>query len=49
MIYLIMKATSQLQVKRAGGDIKEKKITFPLIYSLNQVSPIQGFRDQKDY
>jgi len=25
--------------KRAGGDIKEKKITLPLIYSLNQVSP----------
>ena len=24
--------------KRAGGDIKEKKITLPLIYSLNQVS-----------
>ena len=25
--------------KRVGGDIKEKKITLPLIYSLNQVSP----------
>jgi len=24
--------------KRTGGDIKEKKITLPLIYSLNQVS-----------
>jgi len=28
--------------KRAGGDIKEKKITLPLIYSLNQVSANQA-------
>jgi octaprenyl-diphosphate synthase len=28
--------------KRAGGDIKEKKITLPLIYSLNQVPPVKA-------
>jgi octaprenyl-diphosphate synthase len=28
--------------KRTGGDIKEKKITLPLIYSLNQVSANQA-------
>ncbi|MBK9099432.1 MAG: polyprenyl synthetase family protein [bacterium] len=28
--------------KRTGGDIKEKKITLPLIYSLNQVSTSQA-------
>lgn len=28
--------------KRTGGDIKEKKITLPLIYSLNQVSASQA-------
>jgi octaprenyl-diphosphate synthase len=30
--------TLSITGKRAGGDIKEKKITLPLIYSLNQVS-----------
>ena len=31
--------SSSLIGKPVGGDIKEKKITLPLIYSLNQVSP----------
>ena len=33
--------------KRTGGDIKEKKITLPLIYSLNQVSAIQAAEIRK--
>jgi len=33
--------------KRAGGDIKEKKITLPLIYSLNQVSPVKATEIRK--
>jgi octaprenyl-diphosphate synthase len=33
--------------KRAGGDIKEKKITLPLIYSLNQVSPSKAAEIRK--
>jgi octaprenyl-diphosphate synthase len=33
--------------KRAGGDIKEKKITLPLIYSLNQVSPVKASEIRK--
>ncbi|MCW8818520.1 MAG: polyprenyl synthetase family protein, partial [Ignavibacteriaceae bacterium] len=33
--------------KRAGGDIKEKKITLPLIYSLNQVSPVKAAEIRK--
>jgi octaprenyl-diphosphate synthase len=33
--------------KRTGGDIKEKKITLPLIYSLNQVSPIKASQIRK--
>jgi octaprenyl-diphosphate synthase len=33
--------------KRAGGDIKEKKITLPLIYSLNQVSNIKATEIRK--
>ncbi|MBE0571660.1 MAG: polyprenyl synthetase family protein [Ignavibacteriaceae bacterium] len=33
--------------KRAGGDIKEKKITLPLIYSLNQVSPAKAAEIRK--
>jgi octaprenyl-diphosphate synthase len=33
--------------KRAGGDIKEKKITLPLIYSLNQVSPSKASEIRK--
>ena len=33
--------------KRAGGDIKEKKITLPLIYSLNQVSANQAAEIRK--
>ncbi|MDZ7624168.1 MAG: polyprenyl synthetase family protein [Ignavibacteriaceae bacterium] len=33
--------------KRAGGDIKEKKITLPLIYSLNQVSSAKAAEIRK--
>lgn len=33
--------------KRTGGDIKEKKITLPLIYSLNQVSANQASEIRK--
>ena len=33
--------------KRAGGDIKEKKITLPLIYALNQVSPSKAAEIRK--
>jgi len=33
--------------KRAGGDIKEKKITLPLIYSLNQVSSVKAAEIRK--
>jgi octaprenyl-diphosphate synthase len=33
--------------KRTGGDIKEKKITLPLIYSLNQVSSTQAAEIRK--
>jgi octaprenyl-diphosphate synthase len=33
--------------KRAGGDIKEKKITLPLIYSLNQVSSVKASEIRK--
>lgn len=33
--------------KRIGGDIKEKKITLPLIYSLNQVSTYQATEIRK--
>jgi octaprenyl-diphosphate synthase len=33
--------------KRAGGDIKEKKITLPLIYSLNQVSQVKAAEIRK--
>lgn len=33
--------------KRAGGDIKEKKITLPLIYSLNQVSSFKAAEIRK--
>ena len=33
--------------KRAGGDIKEKKITLPLIYSLNQVSSAKASEIRK--
>ena len=33
--------------KRTGGDIKEKKITLPLIYSLNQVSANQAAEIRK--
>jgi octaprenyl-diphosphate synthase len=33
--------------KRTGGDIKEKKITLPLIYSLNQVSANQAANIRK--
>jgi len=33
--------------KRTGGDIKEKKITLPLIYSLNQVSKVQAAEIRK--
>ena len=33
--------------KRAGGDIREKKITLPLIYSLNQVSPVKATEIRK--
>lgn len=33
--------------KRAGGDIKEKKITLPLIYSLNQVTPEKASKIRK--
>jgi octaprenyl-diphosphate synthase len=33
--------------KRAGGDIKEKKITLPLIYSLNQVSTVKAAEIRK--
>ena len=33
--------------KRAGGDIKEKKITLPLIYSLNNVSKNEAARIRK--
>ena len=33
--------------KRAGGDIKEKKITLPLIYSLNQVAPVKAAEIRK--
>ena len=33
--------------KRTGGDIKEKKITLPLIYSLNQVSASQASEIRK--
>lgn len=33
--------------KRVGGDIKEKKITLPLIYSLNQVSPVKAVEIKK--
>jgi len=33
--------------KRTGGDIKEKKITLPLIYSLNQVSKVKAAEIRK--
>ena len=33
--------------KRAGGDIKEKKITLPLIYSLNQVTSVKAAEIRK--
>jgi octaprenyl-diphosphate synthase len=33
--------------KPVGGDIKEKKITLPLIYSLNQVTRDEAFRIKK--
>lgn len=33
--------------KRTGGDIKEKKITLPLIYSLNQVSKVRATEIRK--
>jgi octaprenyl-diphosphate synthase len=33
--------------KRTGGDIKEKKITLPLIYSLNQVSKVKATEIRK--
>jgi len=33
--------------KRTGGDIKEKKITLPLIYSLKQVSPAKASEIRK--
>ena len=33
--------------KRVGGDIKEKKITLPLIYSLNQVSNVKAAEIRK--
>ncbi len=39
--------TSSLIGKPVGGDIKEKKITLPLIYSLNQVSSVEASRIRK--
>lgn len=39
--------TSSLIGKPVGGDIKEKKITLPLIYSLNQVSSSEASRIRK--
>ena len=39
--------SSSLIGKPVGGDIKEKKITLPLIYSLNNVSPSEAARIRK--
>ena len=39
--------SSSLIGKPVGGDIKEKKITLPLIYSLNNVSPNEAARIRK--
>ncbi len=38
MIFWITKVQHAMIGKPVGGDIKEKKITLPLIYSLEQVS-----------
>jgi octaprenyl-diphosphate synthase len=39
--------TSNLIGKPVGGDIKEKKITLPLIYALNKVSASEASRIRK--
>jgi octaprenyl-diphosphate synthase len=39
--------TTNLIGKPVGGDIKEKKITLPLIYSLNKVSKSEASRIRK--